>query len=263
MDALKEKLSKGIGMIISKSKNFIFIHIDKCGGTSIETALEPFLSWDDIIIGSTPFGEKLETVYEERSINGTVLKKHSNANDIKNFIGEDWNNFYKFATVRDPKKIMISLYYYVKNMVDYHIDSRSLKDITSVSFDESAKKEFVLLNNKVKTFDPYFFDFIQSAIDKTYIDGFITRIISKNYNSVKPQVTRVDGSVEIFDIETMKENWKKVLNRINIESADLPFINKTNKPSNIILQKETIELIEKHFALDYEQIPKLIKCNWS
>lgn len=249
-------------MIISKSKGFIYIHIDKCGGTSIETALEPFLSWDDIIIGSTPFGEKLEAVYQERSIGGTTLKKHSNADDIKNFIGDDWNNFYKFATVRDPKKIMISLYYYVKNMVDYHIDSRSLKDVRSVSYDESIKKEFVLLNNNIKTFDPYFFDFIQSSIDKTYIDGFITRIISKKYNSVKPQITRIDESVEIFDIANMNENWYKVLNKINVDGVKLPVINKTDKPSNIVLKKETEELIEKHFALDYEKIPKLINCNW-
>jgi hypothetical protein len=249
-------------MIISKSKKFIYIHLDKCGGTSIETALEPFLSWDDIIIGSTPFGEKLELVYQEKKINNIILTKHSSANEIKNFIGNDWNNFYKFTTVRDPKSIMISLYYYVKDMVDYHIDSRSLKDITSVFFDESIKKEILFLNNKIITSDTYFFDFIQSAINKTYIDGFISTVISKKYNSIETQISRIDNSVEIFNIDDIKNNWSNILNKINIVDTPLPFLNKSNKPKNIILKKETINLIKTHFYLDYEQIPKLINCNW-
>jgi len=247
-------------MIISKSKNFIYIHLDKCGGTSIETALEPFLSWDDIIIGSTPFGEKMYLAYQEKN---NSLRKHSNYLDIKNFIGNDWNSMYKFATVRDPKKIMISLYFYVKDMVDYHIDSRSLKDITSVVYENKNKKEIFFSNNKAFTDDPYFFYFIKSSINKTYIDGFIEYMIKTRSNSVQTQISRVDDTVDLYDIDNINNNWNNILKKLNInDNVELKQLNKSNKPKEIYLKKETIDLIEKHFQLDYEQIPKLTNCSW-
>ena len=50
-------------MILGKHKHFIFIHLEKCGGTSVENALAPYLLWDDIIMGSTHFGEQLQAFY--------------------------------------------------------------------------------------------------------------------------------------------------------------------------------------------------------
>ena len=247
-------------MIISKSKNFIYIHLDKCGGTSIETALEPFLSWSDIIIGSSPFGEKMYLAYQEKN---NSLRKHSNFLEIKNFIGEDWNSMYKFATVRDPEKIMISLYFYVKDMVDYHIDARSLKDITNVSGSTKNKKELYFLNNTAFTSDPHFYCFIESSIDKTYIDGFIKKMILNGDSSCQTQISRVDSTVELYDLDTINANWKDILKKINInKDIELKQLNKSHKPSNIFLKKETIDLIKNHFYDDYNQIPKRTGHNW-
>ena len=247
-------------MIISKSKNFVYIHLDKCGGTSIETALEPFLSWSDIIIGSTPFGEKLFSAYQEKH---NSLKKHSNALDIKNFIGDDWNSMYKFATVREPEKIMISLYFYVKNMLEYHIDSRSLKDITHVAYENKNKKEIFFLNNKAFTDDPYFFYFIKSSIDKTYIDGFIKNIINSKFDVSKTQISRIDDTVDLYDIDDISNNWNNILKKLNIvDDVELKKLNKSNKPNNIYLKEETVNLIREHFADDYTLIPKRTGQNW-
>ena len=44
-------------MIICHSRKYVFIHIHKTGGTSVESALEPTLHWNDLLLGSTPFGE--------------------------------------------------------------------------------------------------------------------------------------------------------------------------------------------------------------
>ena len=247
-------------MIISKSKNFIYIHLDKCGGTSIETALEPFLSWSDIIIGSSPFGEKMYLAYQEKS---NSLRKHSDFLEIKNFIGEDWNSMYKFATVRNPEKRMISLYFYVKDMIDYHIDSRSLKDITNVSGSIENKKELYFLNNTAFTSDPHFYCFIESSIDKTYIDGFIKKMILNGDSSCQTQISRVDSTVELYDLDTINANWKDILKKINInKDIELKQLNKSHKPSNIFLKKETIDLIKNHFYDDYNQIPKRTGHNW-
>jgi len=248
-------------MIISKSKNFIYIHLDKCGGTSVETALEPFLSWSDIVIGSSPFGEKMYLAYQEKN---NSLRKHSNFLEIKNFIGEDWNSMYKFATVRDPEKIMISLYFYVKDMVDYHIDARSLKDITDVAYENKNKKEIYFLNNKAFTDDPYFFYFIKSSINKTYIDGFIKEIINSGFNSIQTQISRVDETVDLYDINTIDDNWNNILKKLNINyNIELKKLNKSNKPNNIYLKKETTDLIKEHFIDDYTLIPKRTGHNWA
>jgi hypothetical protein len=247
-------------MIISKSKNFVYIHLDKCGGTSIETALEPFLSWSDIIIGSSPFGEKMYLAYQEKD---NSLRKHSTSADIKSFIGKDWDSMYKFATVRNPEKIMISLYFYIKEMIDYHIDSRSLKEITSVSSTTDNKKELYFLNNNAFTSDPHFFYFIKSSIDKTYIDGFIKKMILSGDNSCQSQTSRVDSTVELYDLDTINDNWKDILKKINInKDIELKKLNKSNKPSNIHLKKETIDLIRDHFSDDYNQIPKRTGQAW-
>jgi hypothetical protein len=54
-------------MIISHKYRFIFIHIRKCAGTSVTRALVSLLGKEDIVIGCTAEGEKLE---RENKING-------------------------------------------------------------------------------------------------------------------------------------------------------------------------------------------------
>jgi hypothetical protein len=101
-------------MIICHSKRFVFIHIQKAGGTSIELALNPFLSWSDLILGSSNFGEKIDSYYRARF----GLSKHSSIADIERVCGEEiLCDYYVFATVRDPLDRLCSLYNYVGSKV--------------------------------------------------------------------------------------------------------------------------------------------------
>src|SRR5215469_2544795 len=56
----------GHSMIISHSRRFIFVHIHKAGGTSVEQALDPHLAWNDLILGGSQFGEKIQGAYQKR-----------------------------------------------------------------------------------------------------------------------------------------------------------------------------------------------------
>jgi hypothetical protein len=40
-------------MILSYSKKFVFIHLDKCGGTSVEFSLRPYLPKQDLVLGDS------------------------------------------------------------------------------------------------------------------------------------------------------------------------------------------------------------------
>lgn len=212
-------------MIISKSKKFIYIHLDKCGGTSIEQSLSPFLSKEDIQIGSLN--------YNEDNLNNFILSKHSTAKDISQYLKEEWNNFYKFTTVRNPKDIMISLYFYTKN-----------------NFEETSD-------------DPYFINYKNCILEKTGIDGFIKKMIEQKHFSVLPLTSRIDNTVNLFDIDNILKDWHFILNKINIqENIKLNVLNKSNKPNNVLLKKETLELIYEHFKNDYDEIPKITGHKW-
>lgn len=96
-------------MIISLNKRYVFVHIHKCAGTSIEVALGKSLRHNDFVLGSTKSGEKYQEFFK-RSIG---LNKHSTALEARNFLGEQmYAKFYKFAFVRHPIDRLHSLYSY-------------------------------------------------------------------------------------------------------------------------------------------------------
>lgn len=88
---------------------FIYIHINKCGGTSLTQALKPFLTHEDIVLGGFPEAEKRSEEYFKKY----GIYKHSTASEIKKFVGSDvWNEYYKFATIRDPWDRVVSTYFW-------------------------------------------------------------------------------------------------------------------------------------------------------
>ena len=102
-------------MIISHRLKAIFIHVHKCGGTSIEKALEPFLGWNDLLLGSTKVGELINDYYAERY----GLHKHSSLMDVYRVAGNQLvDSYFKFALVRNPISRICSLYNFVSSIVN-------------------------------------------------------------------------------------------------------------------------------------------------
>ena len=239
-------------MIISKSKNFIFIHIEKTGGTSIEEALLPFLSKNDIIFG----GVTLDNTQKKLE---TELWKHSDANRIKEEVKEKWNTMYKFSIVRNPIEIMKSFYFYINK----NLESLLIGDITQVVYDKNLKNEIEYDGSIVYTDDLRDLYFIESQLDGSEIDGFITKMIVNNLKEVAPQISKVDDSVELFDLSNINNDWPIILNNIGLDkNIKLQVHNSSNKPKDIKLKNETINLILNHFKQDYQIIDKNITKNW-
>jgi len=109
-------------MIISNSHKFIFVHILKTAGTSICAALDPSLRWNDVILGGTGFGEKVNASYKERF----GLRKHSSASQIRAVVGDEvWSQYFKFAFVRHPYTRVVSFYTWLGEAIRRNADRGS------------------------------------------------------------------------------------------------------------------------------------------
>jgi|SRR5580704_6180537 hypothetical protein len=102
-------------MIISHSRKFIFVHIHKAGGTSAEKALDPYLAWNDLIVGGSVYGERIQGPYKKRF----GLSKHSAVSEIETVCGSSYlDEYFVFAMVRHPLARLCSLYNFVASTVN-------------------------------------------------------------------------------------------------------------------------------------------------
>lgn len=81
-------------MIISHSLKFIFVHINKTGGTSIKHAMKPVLS--------------------EIDINNLGKGKHVSAKELRERFPEEWESYFTFGFTRNPWDRTVSKYFFWK-----------------------------------------------------------------------------------------------------------------------------------------------------
>lgn len=253
-------------MIISPSRNFIFIHMEKCGGTSVESALQPYLHWSDLIIGSTDFGERYQQAFYDRygiaRVHSEMLWKHSTAKDIHAFLTpEGWGDFKKISVVRDPQELIKSLYFFSQTNVKYHLGR----------INRQKWKELLRINNFPQQYpytEGYIHAYAQSEIDGSGIDGFVKNVFSKNYSFVQPQTHRLEiypgsdlGTVK--DISRLNDEWFDILDMIGIKDRfEIKTLNKSEKNLNLELSEKSKKVIKRHFSIDYKVLPKYTGVDW-
>lgn len=252
-------------MIISSSKSFIFVHLEKCGGTSVENALEPYLSWYDMILGSTDFGERLQNLYAERFgvdyVRKDMLWKHSTAKDIHAFVGPDqWHMFKKFSIVRSPEDLIVSLYNFSAMLAKYHMGRIN----RTVWIEKLRTNDFP---NLFPLTEQYFIEYIKSAVDDSGINGFVENILSNDYDCVDSQFNRIsiNGVPDIgkvVDLSELQNEWDNVTDYLGFEDKIvLPKLN-VSEQSGEELSARAIKKIKKRFAIDYQLLPKYTGISW-
>ena len=101
-------------MIISRGRNFIFVHIPKTGGTSMALALERRAMADDIMLGDTPKAVKRRRRVKDVQARGR-LWKHATLRDIEGLVSaEEIAGAFVFTLVRNPWDRIVSYYHWLQ-----------------------------------------------------------------------------------------------------------------------------------------------------
>lgn len=107
-------------MIVSRGRNYIFVHIPKTGGTAMALALEDRAKADDIMIGDTPKAVKRRGKVKGVQTAGR-LWKHATLGDAEGLITrEDMAQMFTFTLVRNPWDRMVSYYHWLQTQTFDH-----------------------------------------------------------------------------------------------------------------------------------------------
>ncbi len=177
--------------MISRNKNFLFIHIPKTGGNSIQNILAPYA--DEKIVNKNNLQdgvERFEVEHEHLKIN-----KHSSLTDYKNQLDlMSFKDLYKFSVIRNPFDRLISFYFSPHRQVN--------------NWD---KKEFIKL---VESINP--------------IKSYIT--LKRNLNILSFNKNKLDKDLDfLIRFENLEKDFEKVCKKLDIPFNGLPHRNKSNK----------------------------------
>lgn len=109
-------------MLISHKHRFVFIHIYKTAGTSVRQLFVPHARLRDRLayefrLSRSLYGNMIRLMHWEddgmRQFTG--IHKHAGANEAREYLGRRrFDAYFKFAFVRDPHDLLVSLYFYIR-----------------------------------------------------------------------------------------------------------------------------------------------------
>jgi len=245
-------------MLISNSSKFIYIHIHKCAGSSVEVALNSTMKWNDLLLGTTDDGEKLAKIYDSRF----GLSKHVSACQIRDVVGaEVWEQYYTFSTVRHPFRRVVSIFNYIASIAepiitDGHIsmptsgvqswlDSTEFPPESPLSW--PAVQAYLIARQANRSFST----FIRHPAILSHDVAFETQHsrLADQYGNII-----VDGA---FCVEKLDETWPEICRKIGVPTMPLARENVTNRrfsvPAHELLRDSGDRLfIHERFQVDFE-----------
>jgi hypothetical protein len=221
--------------MISIEKNFLFVHIPKTGGNSLQQVLKHY-SEDEITFGDGDSdGKNRFGVYSHRY--GT--SKHSTLRDYYASLEPDlFNRLFKFAVIRNPWDRMVSAYF---------SPHRGNVQWDRHQFIRTVKSSFTLR------------DYV--TIPK-WISRFSPRVL-KHTNVMMARVSKtMDVRVDfIARFESLDDDFKEICSRLDIPYSKLPVRNKGDREhysvyyddelKEVVCRKFQEEIDMMHYRFEY------------
>lgn len=212
--------------MISLEKNFLFIHVPKTGGNSVQKTLIKYS--DDKIVKINP---KYHDGIEDFEIRNDKYKihKHYTLTQYKSVLSPSiYDKVYKFTTIRNPWERMISFYF------SPHRNTKKWD-----------KKKFLYLLYKVSTLR----NFIVTKSDNKAL-----RKIEDLKYILKCPSKPLDSEIDfILRYENLEEDFNFVCNKLGIKDAKLPTLNKSEREHYAnYYDKTLIEIVRKKFWEEIE-----------
>lgn len=209
--------------MISHKYECIFVHIPKCGGSSVESVLWPGERTEaDLWMG---FTSKYGNQYQSGGL------QHLFAINIAKAVGEViYERYYKFSFIRNPWDRVVSQYSYMKERDD-------LREYIGMSEKCSFKKYLDLIARKEHVQWAPQYKFVTDENGELIVD-FIGRL------------------------EAIEHDFSVVANRVGLERYELPHINKSVRHAMTgYYDEETIEMVRHYYARDIDLF-KYEYSNW-
>jgi hypothetical protein len=228
-------------MIISLNRRFVFVHIHKCAGTSVEMALGKLLRHNDFVIGSTKSGEKNQEFFKK----ATGLNKHSTALEARRWMGEDmFSKCFKFAFVRHPVDRLLSLYSY----------AHKLAEGAPMTPEEQAAHE---RDGTLPDRAPYRYKAVRAALKSKTFSEFALHPLTWQDAGSQPQWESVcDSNGKLIvdyvgKVETIEQDWAHVVTQLALE-APLEVRNASGGRGTTQLSGPALDTVRQRYAKDFE-----------
>lgn len=209
--------------MISIQKQFLFVHVPKTGGNSIQNILKDY-SEDEIFVISEHQGEMDR--FGVRSCENKI-SKHSPLSKYKRVLDATvYDSLFKFATIRNPWDRMISLYF------------SPHRGITKWD-----RTEFLQVVNKAPT--------LRYFVSEKSLGDTILGKLGLQHRSVRKSL---DSDIDaLLRFEHLSDDFRMVCERLNIPVAPLPKRNASVREHYSKYYDEELKLIvEKKFKEEIE-----------
>lgn len=217
---------KSFLMIICNSNRYVYIHLHKCAGTSVERALAKSLQYNDILIGSTDRGEALQPLFQQM----IGLHKHSPAAAVLRLVGEDlWRSYFTFATVRNPFDLAISQYRFSLMLLE-----KALRQAGGALPDRAGPIEVPMSPRDWRWDYPGVRALVSADGMQTSFSAFIRSQYLENWGGFAPMSEHLSDDSgrllvdEVFKLEELSVSWPDLVARLGVEQdIDLETYNAT------------------------------------
>lgn len=185
--------------MISLQKSFLFVHVPKTGGNSIQSILKA--NSEDKILTSAKHQDGVER-FEVHNDNYNTTK-HSTLSHYKSVLEpETYIRLFKFATIRNPWDMMISFYF---------SPHRAVK--------EWNRDNFIELVNRVHTLRHYI-----------TVDSFLEESIRKLRLPIEFGNRGLHSDIDfLMRFENIDEDFKLICEKLGIPNATLPKRNESRR----------------------------------